>query len=56
MQAAPSYRQLAVQAYERRCPPGLRLGVELAAPTLGGSAGAVGAALLARDRAAPDSA
>ena len=50
MTAAPSYRRLALEAFERRCPPGLRVGVEVRAPRLGGNAGAVGAALLGRDR------
>lgn len=50
MDAAPSYRRLAVEAFERRCPAGLRAGLRVRPAALGGASGAIGAALLARDR------
>ena len=50
MGAAPSYRSLALEAFERHCPEGLRGHVALRPSALGGQAGVIGAALLARDR------
>ncbi len=48
--AAPSYRSLTLEAFKRHCPEGLRAHVALRSSALGGQAGVLGAALLARDR------
>ena len=49
LDAAPNYRDLALAALRRRCPPAMLEGTPVVPAALGPLAGALGSALLARD-------